>query len=107
MNCWQGRRGGHGRPIQIVLSEYGKIVDETLQLLHKIYDIINVDKYVNMANHIHMILLIDIGHVMRTPSISTVINQFKGYISKQIGFSLWQKLFHNRIILDEEEYSRV
>jgi len=41
---------------------------------------------------------------MRAPTLSTVINQCKGYISKQAGFSLWQKLFHDHIIRDEDDY---
>ncbi len=44
---------------------------------------------------------------MRAPTISTVINQMKGYVTKQIGFSLWQKLFHDHIIRNEEEYRKI
>ena len=28
-----------------------------------------------------------------TPTIPTVINQLKGYVSKQVGFPVWQKLY--------------
>ena len=42
-----------------------------------------------------------------TPTISTVINQMKGYVTKQIGFSLWQKLFHDHIIRNEQEYEKI
>jgi hypothetical protein len=51
-----------------------------------------------------MILTVDDRRAMRAPTISTVINQFKGYVSKQIGFSLWQKSFHDHIIRDERDY---
>lgn len=43
---------------------------------------------------------------MRAPTISTVINQMKGYTTKQIGFPIWQKSFHDRIIRDVAEYRR-
>ena len=42
---------------------------------------------------------------MRAPTIATVINQMKGYVSKQIGYSIWQKLFNDHIIRDE--YQRI
>jgi len=57
-----------------------------------------------------MILLLDShgsGRAMRAPTISTVINQMKGCVTKQIGFSLWQKLFHDHIIRNEEEYRKI
>ena len=44
---------------------------------------------------------------MRAPTISNVINQMKGYVTKQIGYSIWQKLFHDHIIRDDAEYQRI
>jgi hypothetical protein len=41
---------------------------------------------------------------MRAPTVSTVINQFKGYATKRLGHSIWQKLFHDRILRNEAEY---
>jgi putative transposase len=35
------------------------------------------------------------------------MQQFKGSISKQVGFSLWQKSFYDHIIRNEEEYLKV
>ncbi len=93
-----------GRPPHIILSEYGIIVDEAIQKIHEIYENVEADKYVIMPNHIHMILLINDGRAMRAPTISTVINQFKGYVTKQIGFSMWQKSFHDHVIRNEEDY---
>ncbi len=31
----------------------------------------------------------------------------KGFVSKQIGFSIWQKLFHDHIIRNEDEYRQI
>ncbi|MDP4120393.1 MAG: hypothetical protein Q8876_04960 [Bacillota bacterium] len=47
------------------------------------------------------------GRAMRAPTISTVINQMKGYVTKQIGFSMWQKLFYDHIIRNENEYQKI
>jgi REP element-mobilizing transposase RayT len=41
---------------------------------------------------------------MAAPTISQVVNQMKGYISKQIGEPIWQKLFYDHIIRDERDY---
>lgn len=102
-----------GCPPEITLSEHGQLVYEAIQNIGAIYENVQVDKYVIMPNHIHMILVVDGGprnaHVddgraMRAPTISTIMNQFKGYVSKQAGFSFWQKLFHDHIIRDAEDY---
>ena len=47
------------------------------------------------------------GRPKAAPTISRIINQFKGSISKQIGYSIWQKLFHDRIIRNEDEHNRI
>ena len=39
--------------------------------------------------------------------MSTVVNQFKGAVSKAAGFSCWQKSFHDHIIRGEADYRRV
>lgn len=91
------------------LSEYGVIIDAAIREIPEHYPCISVDKYVVMPNHIHMILAIanEDGRAMRAPTIATIINQMKGYVTKQIGFSLWQKLFHDHIIRNEQEYQKI
>ena len=44
---------------------------------------------------------------MVAPTISTVVQQLKGCVSKQAGFSLWQKTFHDHIIRDENDYEKI
>lgn len=44
---------------------------------------------------------------MPAPTISTVINQMKGYVTKKAGISLWQKLFHDHIIRGEKDYQKI
>lgn len=36
--------------------------------------------------------------------IATVIKQFKGVVSKEVGMSVWQKGFYDHIIRDDEDY---
>ena len=87
----------------------GEVVEKAIENIPNIYKSISIDKYVIMPNHIHLVLVItnDHGRAMRAPTIATVINQMKGYVSKQIGYSIWQKLFNDHIIRDESEYQRI
>lgn len=92
------------------LSEIGGAVDDEILMLSDIYENVNVDKYVVMPNHVHMIITIDLADNGRTqfaPTISRVIKQFKGSITKKIGFSIWQKSFHDHIIRNEQEYQKI
>lgn len=93
----------------IPLSAHGVIVDTAIRDIPKYYPCVSLDKYVIMPNHIHMILTIanEDGRAMRAPTIATVINQLKGHVTKQIGGSLWQKLYHDRIIRNEPEYLKI
>ena len=94
------------------LSKYGRIVEKELQKFEAIYGgIIQVDNYVIMPNHVHLLLSIHAEHVggrrNAAPTVSSVINQFKGSISKAVGSSLWQKSFHDHIVRDESDFLRL
>jgi putative transposase len=91
------------------LSSMGMIVENAINKIHEKYYTVSVDKYVIMPNHIHIILILQNGdgRAMHAPTISIVINQMKGYVTKQIGFSIWQKLFHDHIIRSETEYQKI
>ena len=89
---------------QIQLTTYGKIVKDEIEKISEKYTMVSVDKYVVMPNHIHMILLIDDNNIV---SLSTLINQTKGKITRQIGFSIWQKSFHDHIIRDHRDYDLI
>lgn len=41
---------------------------------------------------------------MGAPTIPNIINQLKGYVSKKVGFSVWQKLYYDHVIRDQEDY---
>jgi REP element-mobilizing transposase RayT len=96
-----------GRP---PLSDTGILIDAEIGKLDTTYDHLQIDKYVIMPNHIHMIIFISDdthGRPKAAPTISRAINQFKGSVSKQLGYSIWQKLFHDHIIRNEEDYRRI
>ena len=102
------------RPSILPLSEIGTIVETAIQKIDTVYGNVHVDKHVVMPNHIHMILVlsdsaipVEGGRAMRAPTVSRVVNQMKGYVTKQVGFSIWQKLFYDRVIRSEDEYRKI
>lgn len=107
---WNNVGATIGRPQEIILSEYGIIVDRAIKNIPAHYIDFKIDKYVIMPNHIHLLIRIDrpeIGRPMVAPTISTVVQQMKGIVTKQIGFSIWQKSFHDHIIRNEKEYLKI
>ena len=107
---WDSVGASIARPNTVQLSEEGKIVEEAIQNIYKHYPMISVDNYVIMPNHIHLLLQIhtdDCGRAMLAPTISTVVQQMKGYVSKRIGISIWQKLFHDHVIRGQQDYLKI
>lgn len=44
---------------------------------------------------------------MVAPTISTVIQQMKGIVSKKIDVSIWKKSFHDHVIRHADDYSKI
>ena len=84
-------------------SEAGKIVDNEINRISTVYEGVDIVKYCIMPDHIHMIIVLSGGIDVSKPSVSRVINQFKGAVSKKLGVSIWQRSFHDRIIRGEKE----
>lgn len=99
-----------GRPPETTLSVYGHICDNAINNIPKYYPYVNVDRYVVMPNHIHLLLTVSDsdGRPMTAPtSISDIVNQLKGAVSKKIGHSIWQKSFHDRVVRNDDEYNLI
>ena len=98
------------RPLSdIRLSSYGTAVKNEIEKIESIYNgIIKIENYVIMPNHIHLLIFIDsYGRIQFAPTLSRVIKQFKGVITKQIGKSIFQRSFHDHIVRDDEEYKMI
>ena len=107
---WENVGASIARPEKPQLSFYGNVVQEAILNIPKIYPTISVDNYVVMPNHIHLLLQIhtdDSGRAMLAPTISKVVQQMKGYVTKQLGASIWQKLFHDHVIRGEMDYLEI
>lgn len=108
---WKNVGANCVRPLdQLPLSKIGIVIENEIYKLNTVYENIKVDKYQIMPNHIHLIIFIyedSNGRTQFAPTISRIIKQFKGSITKQIGFSIWQKSFYDCIIRNEKEYQSV
>ncbi len=94
------------RPNETELTDVGIIVEKDINGIEEHYQIVFFYHYVIMPNHINLIIRIDKanGRALLAPTISGIIQQFKGNITKQIGKSIWQKSFYDHIIRDEYDY---
>ena len=96
-----------GRPQEPVLSNYGKVVQDAITRISEIYPMLRVEHYVIMPDHVHLLVRIQTdedGRPMVAPTISRVVQQMKGYVTKRIGVPVWQKLFYDHIIRDLADY---
>ena len=115
---WSDRRGELCSPANVPLSDIGMIVDNEIKKLNSVYDAVRVDKYCIMPDHIHFILSIDTDENGRTcrgelrspacaPTISRVMKQFKGSITKQVGRPIWQKSFYDHGIRNQQDNDEI
>ena len=96
----------------VELTKYGHIVDEQIKTMNEIYKNINVQHYVIMPNHIHLIIEIDnadetSGRPSPTRSnslISQYISTLKRFTNKNCGADLWQRSYYDHIIRNEADY---
>ena len=83
----------------IILSQEGKMVKKYIEQIEKVYNGTYMDEYIIMPNHIHLII-----NIQKKMDISRIIKQYKMSVSKVLGYSIWQKSYHDHIIRNEKEY---
>ena len=107
---WDSVGASIARPHTPPLSGRGRIVDKAIRDIPLYYPAVSVDRYAVMPNHVHLLLQINTdpdGRPMAAPAISTVVQQFKGTVTKQIGHTVWQKLFHDHVIRNQADYAKI
>jgi REP element-mobilizing transposase RayT len=94
------------RPKLVQLTKIGAIVDKGIRGINQHYENVFVDNYVIMPNHIHLLIRIqnDNAQITPVPTISRIIQQFKGYVTKQVGKPIWQEKSYDHVIRDDYDY---
>ena len=90
------------------LNKHGKIAQMGIENIPVHYEGVEVQKFVIMPNHVHMIIALEDANI----SISYLIALLKTSITKQIrraypSMQVWQRSFHDHIIRNEEDYQRI
>jgi REP element-mobilizing transposase RayT len=101
---------------QMVLNNYGKIVEKCWLEIPLHFKNIAFDEFVVMPNHVHGIIIIENGqnhlgnrhaYSLQHQKLSVVIGSFKSAVSKHIhrlenaAYFQWQKSFYDHIVRDE------
>lgn len=95
---------------KIEYSEYGEIIKNQIDCMNEMYDNINVEKYIIMPNHLHLIIEIKNNNgASRTPHptntiLSSFVGTLKRFTNRKAGKNLWQRSFYDHIIRDDEDY---
>ena len=111
---------------EMVLREYGKIVENIWHNLTNHYQNIKLDKFIVMPNHIHGIIILmdmnDVGAGLKpAPTdltkyypLSEIIRAFKTFSARHVnelrktpGIPVWQRNYHEHIVRNENELNRI
>ncbi len=96
-------------PKKVVLKPCGEVVNKYINNINMVYNDITVENYIIMPNHIHMLISIDRFNsgTMRASSltkIETVIRSLKKMVTRELGFSIWHRSYHDEIIRNEKQF---
>ena len=94
------------------MQDIGQIVKKYIENINVVYKNIHIGSYVIMPDHLHMIVCINPGSMWAsTPteeiSIPQIIRSFKIMVTKEIGYSIWQRNYYEHIIRNKKEYYQI
>ena len=102
--------GSHVTPPFTQLSEAGMVVKKHIERIGTKYPYIQLDNYVVMPNHVHILLTITAhsGSTRASTPTNAVIPRimatFKRFVQKDLGNQIFQSSFNDHIIRDEEDF---
>ena len=86
----------------VCLSRVGKETVYALEYINQLYDELEINEYVIMPNHIHILITIYSDNAV---SLKKTIHIIKLFTSRKYGKRLWQSSFFNRMIINEDDFS--
>ena len=99
-------------PPSPVKTEIGKQVAETIKYIVCKYNNIEIDSYIIMPNHIHLIIQ-NTGEGGTSP-LHKIITEIKTYTTKKYNelnktqqLKLWQRNYYEHVIRSEKEYYKI
>jgi REP element-mobilizing transposase RayT len=104
----------------VELLPCGEIVNKYINQLDNFYDNIQIDRYVIMPNHIHLMLFVfplpevesdtesgtprTSSPTRKVVSVSQFVETLKRFCNKEYGKNIWQRNFHDHIIRNQKDY---
>lgn len=97
---------GPNEPATIQLTRFGKIAEEQIKAINFKYADVDIENYVIMPNHIHMIISIFNENEKNNISVTDVVRIFKSLTTRlcKIGPVIFQRSFYNIIIRNDKDY---
>ena len=93
-----------GDDAHIVPRRYGTIVEKYIQ------NVKEIEKYVIMPDHVHMMIRID-GGTMRASSptnkVASIIRSIKVLVTKEIGEPIFQRSYYDHVIRNQDDYNEI
>lgn len=98
------------------LSDIGKVVKKKLAVIGEHYPDVFVEMSCIMPDHVHIIINIEkqpkngrtlFAPTSETPTLSRVIKHFKEAVTKELGYSIWQKSFYDTIIKNRKQHAEI
>lgn len=106
--------GGLCATPQIKALDTGSIVNDSIIKMPAIFLNINIDQYIIMPNHVHLIIEIREAGGHRDPPLQDIIGRFKSYttyeyniLNKTKGIQLWQRNYYEHVIRNETELLQI
>ena len=94
------------RPPAVQLTRIGQLTETAILAIPDRYPGVFVDHYVIMPNHVHLILRLDAGNgrPMVVPTVGRILQQMKGWVTKQANQPVWQNRYYDHVIRDDYDY---
>ncbi|MBZ0276474.1 MAG: transposase [Anaerolineae bacterium] len=99
----------------VSLTKLGNYAENCWQQIPQHFASVELDVSIIMPNHIHGILVLH-DQAEHAPSLSVVINTFKGAVTRlarkeapsiELGSPIWHRGFHDHIIRSDYEYNHI
>ena len=97
---------------QPALTATGKIAEKYILSMSKVPGV-QVEKYVIMPNHVHLLLVITKENASARPTspanyiIPRTISALKRFIDKDAGGEIWQRSYYEHIVRNERDYREI
>ena len=104
---------GDGFPVP---KPIGSIAEEMIHLIPKKYPIVQIDRYVIMPDHIHILLRINAweGNEKSSPALGNIVAWYKYQVTKQAnalsgmqGEKVFQRSYYDHVIRNQADYDEI